>query len=110
MKTNVASTTKLLPDRVRSGTLLPPLEQAVAVRSTPTGLPCSRETVIVLTAFLYSLFGYTLSSDVMFLATLQAKTEALKMGVSEKQFEQIRKTVLANWLKNRNNNPLSCMF
>lgn len=110
MKTSARSTTKSSPVPSRNGGPPRPSVQAVAVRSTPTGLDCSRETVIVLTAFLYSLFGYTLSGDVMVLSALQAEQEAKKMGVSKEDFDRIKKAILENWLKNRNANPLSGMF
>ena len=84
--------------------------RAVAVRATQTALDCSPKTVVVLTALLYSLFHHTLSSDVIFLSLLRAKDEALKMGVSEQEFEQIKKVLVENWAKQRNANPLSCMF
>ena len=110
MKTSALSTVRLLPARSRNGGVPRRSALVVAAPATPTGLECSRETVITLTALLYSLFGYTLQSDVIYLAMLQAEQEALKMGVSKKDFERIKKAVMKTWWEKRNGNPLSCMF
>lgn len=93
-----------------SGTQLQRSEPVAVVPSTPTGASCSRETVTVLSAMLFSLFYHTLSSDVMALSMIQAKRLALKDGVTEEKFLEVMEHIQKTWQVQRDRNPLSGLF
>lgn len=101
---------KSLPAPSQTGTALQPLEPGAVVPATPTELSCSRDTVTVLSAMLFSLFFHTLSPDVMELSTMQAKSLALKSGVPEERFNEIMEQVKKGWEQQRNRNPLKCLW
>lgn len=101
---------KSLPAPCPTGTALQLSEPVAVVPATPTELSCSRETVTVLSAMLFSLFFHTLSRDVMELSMMQAKNIALKDGISEERFNEIMAKVKAGWEQQRNRNPLKCLF
>lgn len=101
---------KSLPAPSPTGTQLQPSEPVAVVPSIPTELNCSRETVTVLSAMLFSLFYYTLSSDVMSLSMRQAKDLALKDGVTEEKFEEVMEHIKKTWQVQKNRNPLSGLF
>jgi hypothetical protein len=110
MKTSVESTTTSLLAPSQSGGQLQPSEQAVVHQGTQIELRCSEEAVTVLSAMLFSLFYHTLSPDVMELSTMQAKSLALKKGVSEEKFNEIMAQVKKGWEQQRNRNPLKCLW
>jgi hypothetical protein len=109
------STTRSLKVEIGHGTLLPPLGQAVVLRSTridkllPEGSESS-ETVRAVLAILTALLRETLSSDVMELSLSQAEHVALAGGVSQSEFDRVKKGVVRFWADRKAQNPLASMF
>lgn len=101
--------TVLLPTE-QTGTLPPPLVRAAALRSIPTELGCSPESVLVLTAILLGLLRNTLSSDTLFLALGRARQLAKEAGVSDAEWERVKGIVERAWKHESAKNPLKGMF
>lgn len=110
------STSRLLKARILVGTLLPPLEQAAALRSTAIGKrlfggsKVSDETLKAVMSILVALLRETLSSDVMQLSLSVARSMALAEGVSKREFDRVEKRVVKFWSDRRLQNPLASMF
>lgn len=96
-----------------AGESLRPLEQDVALHSTPTGRPLfadSEEAVVVLVAMLVSLMSNVLSEDVIALSIYSAKKMAKESGISDEEFERVVKGLYKFWARKKASNPIGGMF
>lgn len=107
MKTNAESTSKSLTVPGNSGPCLPPSAPAAPHRSIPCDEPGS---VLCLTLIASALMAQTLNPDCMWLAMNEARTNSLKSGITEEQFNRIAAVVASHWSYRRNQNPLSILY
>jgi hypothetical protein len=85
-------------------------ERAAALRSIPTELGCSPESVMALTAMLVGLFRNTLSSDTLFLSLSYAERMAKDAGVSDAEWTRVKEIALRAWQRESSKNPMKGMF
>ena len=110
------STSKSLGAKTDHGTLLPPLEQAVVLHSIAigeqlfNGSVVKDETIKAILAILTALLRETLSADVMELSLMQAESVALAGGVSQIEFDRVKKGIVEFWADRKAQHPLASMF
>lgn len=83
---------------------------AAAPCSTTDAKPNYEHIVVILTILLKHLFHQTLCPDLMWLATNSAKDELTGLGFTEEEVDKTLQTLIRHWRKERNANPLSCLF
>lgn len=73
-------------------------------------LEVNEHSLASLTLLLSATLSQLLSPDSMAIALFQARREAKKMGVPDKEFERVMRIVFEHWRKRRNQNPLSGLY
>jgi hypothetical protein len=112
----VKSTKRSLVAKTGHGTFLPPLEQAVVLPSIAigeqlfNGSVVKDETIKAILAILTALLRETLSADVMALSMTQAESVALTGGVSQAEFDRVKKGIVEFWADRKSRHPLASMF
>lgn len=101
---------KSLPDQSTSGSGIQPSAPDAAPLSIPTALPCSRETLLCLSAICSNLLYETLSEDSILIALRMAERDALQAGISPAEFQRVKEVILRHWTVKRAQNPLSKLF